>query len=375
MSSIPRVPSRRLAAALTLTIGLVAAGCGSQAKVTGTVVKDAQGCATEVDHRPEAPVVAAGTVVGKKVASKDLITGKGCSPTGAEYLSLDLVGATAADGKDFISTWETKRPVTAQLGKGTLLPALEGALSDVKVGDRRQITIPAADAYGAAGNPGQGIGPNQDLVFVLDLLSLTPKPRFCAAANGVPSEVGGKPIKNKPAIENPVNIPIGDVVTRDRVVGTGATVTKTSYVTVNYVGISCSTGKQFDSSWDRGEPASFALNGGVIVGWSDGLAGAKAGGIRELDVPAQLGYGASGNPQGGIAPNDALTFVIQILKVEKKAPATPTTTAPAGSATPTTTAPAGSASTTTGAPAPKATTTSPAASSTTADKSTTTTGG
>ena len=361
MSSITRRPSRRLAVALALTIGLVAAGCGSQAKVSGTVVKDA--CSAEVAHRTKAPEIAASTPVGKKVESKSLITGKGCSPTGAEYLSIDLVGASATDGKVFVSTWETKRPITAQLGQGTLLPSLEGALADIKVGDRRQITIPAADAYGAAGNPAQGIGPNQDLVFVLDLLSLTPKPRFCAAAHNVATEVAGKPIQGKPAIENPVEIPMGDVITRDRKVGTGATVTKTSYVTVNYVGISCATGKQFDSSYDRGEPASFALNGGVIAGFTDGLEGAKVGGIRELDIPGQLAYGTKGNPQGGIGPNEALTFVIEILKVEAKAPATTTTTAPAGSATPTTVK-----------PAPGATTTPTAVPSTTQGKSTTTGG-
>jgi peptidylprolyl isomerase len=369
MSSTPRVSSRRLSAVLAMTIGLVAAGCGSQAKVSGTVVKDAQGCATEVDHRSEAPVIAAGSAVGKKVASKNLITGKGCSPTGAEYLSLDLVGASATSGKVFASTWDTKRPITAQLGQGTLLPALEGALSDLKVGDRRQITIPAADGYGAAGNPGQGIGANEDLVFVLDLLSLTPKPRFCAAANGVPTEVAGKPLVDKPAIENPVDVPIGDVVTRDRKVGAGATVTKTSYVTVNYVGISCNTGKQFDSSYDRGKPAPFSLNGGVIVGWTDGLAGAKVGGIRELDIPAQLAYGASGNPQGGIGPNDALTFVIQIVKAEKKAPATTTTNGPAGANPPTTINPPAGATTT--PPAVPGTIEGGSGSTTTGGKSTT----
>ncbi len=360
MSSITRRPSRRLAVALALTIGLVAAGCGSQAKVSGTVVKDA--CSAVVPHRTKAPKIAASTPVGKKVENKDLIKGKGCSPTGAEYLSIDLVGATAANGKVFVSTWETKRPITAQLGQGTLLPSLEGSLADIKVGDRRQITIPAADAYGAAGNAAQGIGPNEDVVFILDLLSLTPKARFCAAAQDVPTEVNGKPIEGKPAIENPVEIPLGDVITRDRKVGTGATVAKTSYVTVNYVGISCTTGKQFDSSYDRGEPVSFALNGGVIVGWTDGLEGAKVGGVRELDIPGQLAYGTKGNPQGGIGPNDALTFVIEILKVEKKAPAT-TTTAPAGAEPPTTIEP----------PA-DATTTPPAVPSTTKGKSTTTGG-
>jgi len=72
----------------------------------------------------------------------------------------------------------------------------------------------------------------------------------------------------------------------DLKVGTGATVAATDTVTVNYIGVSCSTGKIFDSSYMRGQPASLPLNG-VIQGWQVGMQGMKVGGQRLLGIPRE----------------------------------------------------------------------------------------
>jgi peptidylprolyl isomerase len=69
-------------------------------------------------------------------------------------------------------------------------------------------------------------------------------------------------------------------------------------------------GKEFDSSWSRGEPATFSLSG-VIPGWTRGMIGMQVGGRRELIIPASLAYGAKG--QGSIPPNAPLVFVIDLL--------------------------------------------------------------
>ena len=68
-------------------------------------------------------------------------------------------------------------------------------------------------------------------------------------------------------------------------------------VTVQYVGVSYTNGRQFDASWDRGEPFDFTLgNGDVIQGWDQGVAGMKVGGRRELIIPPDLAYGPQGQP-------------------------------------------------------------------------------
>jgi peptidylprolyl isomerase len=163
----------------------------------------------------------------------------------------------------------------------------------------------------------------------------------CKAATGVPKK------KDKPVVEMPAGeLPPKKLVTKDLKVGTGAAAALGDSIEVQYVGIACSTGKQFDSSWDRDKPFDTPLTeaSGLIKGWTQGIPGMKVGGRRMLTVPADLAYGAGG--QGDIRPNEALVFVIDLLKVTPASATTTTTSAPAGGASTTTTG--GSTTTTTG---------------------------
>jgi len=102
----------------------------------------------------------------------------------------------------------------------------------------------------------------------------------------------------------------------DIVVGTGATASPGNTVKVHYSGF-LTTGAKFDSSRDRGEPFSFPLGAGqVIKGWDEGVAGMKVGGQRQLRIPPQLGYGATG-AGGVIPPNATLIFDVELLDVGK----------------------------------------------------------
>ena len=98
----------------------------------------------------------------------------------------------------------------------------------------------------------------------------------------------------------------------DLVVGDGAEVQPGDTVTVNYCGAGFDGLGVFDSSWSRGEPISFPLDG-LIPGWQEGIPGMKVGGQRLLVIPGPLGYGDSGAP--GIAPNETLAFLIELLDV------------------------------------------------------------
>jgi peptidylprolyl isomerase len=102
------------------------------------------------------------------------------------------------------------------------------------------------------------------------------------------------------------------LVTKDLVVGTGKTAKVGQTITVNYVGVLYKTGKEFDSSWKRGQPTSFPLTpGGLIQGWVQGIPGMKVGGRRELIIPSKLAYGPRGT--NGIPPNSPLVFVVDLL--------------------------------------------------------------
>ncbi len=120
---------------------------------------------------------------------------------------------------------------------------------------------------------------------------------------------------DKPVITVPDTPPPADLVTIDDVVGSGDEATPGTTVTVHYVGVSWSTGKQFDASWDRNDPLQFGLGAGqVIEGWDSGVAGMKVGGRRTLHIPPHMGYGARG-AGGVIAPNETLIFVVDLLHV------------------------------------------------------------
>jgi peptidylprolyl isomerase len=109
--------------------------------------------------------------------------------------------------------------------------------------------------------------------------------------------------------------PPADLVIEDITVGQGAEATPGQDVSVHYVGVSHSSGKEFDASWNRGQPFSFPLGGGkVIAGWDRGVAGMKVGGRRRLVIPPHLGYGDRG-AGGVIKPGETLIFVVDLLSV------------------------------------------------------------
>ena len=100
----------------------------------------------------------------------------------------------------------------------------------------------------------------------------------------------------------------------DEVVGTGNSPKPGQNVTVHYTG-TLVDGTKFDSSVDRGQPYTFRIGtGGVIKGWDEGIMTMKAGGKRRFIIPAELGYGASGNPPK-IPPNATLLFEVELLSV------------------------------------------------------------
>ena len=91
--------------------------------------------------------------------------------------------------------------------------------------------------------------------------------------------------------------------------GDGAEVVAGDTVTVQYCGVGYGGQVVFDSSWARGEPATFPL-ANLIPGWQEGIPGMKVGGQRLLEIPGELAYGETGTQ--GIAPNETLAFVIQL---------------------------------------------------------------
>lgn len=134
------------------------------------------------------------------------------------------------------------------------------------------------------------------------------------AATTAPTTAGGasatKPVVDVPSGPAPTTLQIKDLI-----VGTGPAAATGQTVTVQYVGVDYATKKQFDASWDRGQPFPFPLGQAqVIKGWDQGVVGMKVGGRRELIIPPDLAYGAQGYPPA-IQPNATLVFVVDLVSI------------------------------------------------------------
>jgi peptidylprolyl isomerase len=126
---------------------------------------------------------------------------------------------------------------------------------------------------------------------------------------------GASDLSAKPAVTVQTDTaPPSELVTHDLVAGDGAEISHGDTADVQYVGVSWSTGNEFDSSWDRGaQPFSFPVGAGrVIGGWDQGVQGMRAGGRRLLVIPPHLGYGSRG-AGGVIGPDETLVFVVDAL--------------------------------------------------------------
>ncbi len=123
-------------------------------------------------------------------------------------------------------------------------------------------------------------------------------------------------MNEKPQVDVPSDQPPSyQLELDDLTVGDGEEATSGRVVEVHYVGVSWSTGKQFDASWDRGDTFKFKLGAGqVISGWDQGVAGMRVGGRRRITIPPMLAYGKRG-AGGVIGPDETLVFVVDLVGV------------------------------------------------------------
>ncbi len=126
----------------------------------------------------------------------------------------------------------------------------------------------------------------------------------------------GPAMSDKPEVQIPPDqAPSYQLEIEDITEGDGDEAVPGKIVEVHYVGVSWSTNRQFDASWDRGDTFKFGLGKGqVIPGWDQGVAGMKVGGRRRITIPPDLGYGKRG-AGGVIGPDETLVFVVDLVGV------------------------------------------------------------
>ncbi|WAH96964.1 FKBP-type peptidyl-prolyl cis-trans isomerase [Arthrobacter sp. MMS18-M83] len=234
--------------------------------------------------------------------------GTGDRVKAGQIAEIAYIAVDGKDGKTLEDTFTTG-PMPVELndqlktGSAVLYNALVGA----KVGADIAFAVPGTAASGTTAATS-----SQLVVFkvtsVKDATKALDKPEGDAVTPpaGLPTvKVDDKGI---PQISVDGAAAPQSLIAQDLIKGKGAVVKETDTLTVNYVGVNLVGGKKFDSSYDRGKTASFALNG-VIKGWTQGLAGKTVGSRVLLVIPKDLAYGDAGQ---GDAKGD-LVFVVDIL--------------------------------------------------------------
>jgi len=150
---------------------------------------------------------------------------------------------------------------------------------------------------------------NSIVTLTLALLSMS---TGCTKKESTPTEPAGETKKEEMKVET---VKPGEVTINELVVGTGAEAKPGQMVSVHYTGW-LTSGKEFDSSRNRGTPFQFKLGAGqVIPGWDKGVAGMKVGGKRKLTIPSDLAYGDQG-AGNVIPPKSTLIFEVELLDVK-----------------------------------------------------------
>jgi FKBP-type peptidyl-prolyl cis-trans isomerase len=138
-------------------------------------------------------------------------------------------------------------------------------------------------------------------------------PLLLAAGFGVLVFINSEPAGAKGEVGKEITTDSGLKYT-DLKIGDGKEAKKGGTVVAHYVG-TLTDGTKFDSSYDRDQPATFLLTQ-VIQGWQEGIPGMKVGGKRKLVVPAALGYGKRGTPDGKVPPDADLIFEVELVDVK-----------------------------------------------------------
>ncbi len=251
--------------------------------------------------------------------TEELIHGDGAKVQEGQTASLHILVIDGKTGKKAVGTYEQGTPLTATMASGKIFPAVHDAVVGESVGSRVAVSSAPADAFGAQGAQQYGIGPKDNVVFIIDVMSVPltapegkevplPKtaPTIVEDGDGKVSKFTFDKAPAKPANKLQV-IPV--------IEGEGEAVKAGDSVTFNYLGQVYGTDNVFDQSYTDA-PRTFQVGtGNLIKGWDKGLVGVKAGSRVIIIAPPDFGYGKAGNPQAKIKGTDTLVFVVDVLGV------------------------------------------------------------
>ncbi|MEW1600982.1 peptidylprolyl isomerase [Streptomyces sp. DH-12] len=329
---------RRRSLLIAVPAGLATlAACGDDKSDSGKASETASPSEPETSAAPSPkivegplPAITAGTGFGEKptvakgsgdpsedLAVKTVIAGGGRTIAENDFVVAHYLGQVWSTAKVFDNSYDRKEPLAIQLAQGTIIDGWRYGLVGRKAGSRVQMAIPPTWGYGEQGNEQAGIKGTDTLVFVIDVQDTFNARSSAKGADVAQDDVGlpkvGTNTDGKaPSIEVPDSDAPKKLVANYVIEGDGEKVGAEDSVLVQYKGVLWDGGKEFDSTYGRGQLTSFSLQQ-VVKGWAQGLTGKKVGSRVLIVIPPELGYGDN-PPQGSeIKKDSTLVFSVDVL--------------------------------------------------------------
>jgi peptidylprolyl isomerase len=222
--------------------------------------------------------------------------GEGDAPAEGQPVRVDFT-AWFTDGTRLDSTIDAGQSLVFALGTDQLFPGLSEAVSTMRVGGQSQFLIPADLAFGAEGTG--GIPPNSDLIFLVDLLEVLP-----------PAPAGPVEVDEDEYVADDAGFQIADIEE-----GSGDPAEAGDLAEFHVTGWLQEDGTKILSSYDQGEPIQLPVSSGqALPGWDAGLTGMREGGVRQVIVPPELGFGEAGAGDV-VPPNASLIWLIELVSL------------------------------------------------------------
>jgi peptidylprolyl isomerase len=169
----------RLVTLLALAAALLASGCGDDDDSGSAGAEEptdtaAEARATLEDTSVKPVIERPSGSPPRRLVKEDIVKGKGEPAKAGDRITVQYVGVAFSTGEQFDASWDVGQPFSFFLGAGEVIPGWDKGIVGMKSGGRRKLTIPPEQAYGAEGSP-PDIAPNETLVFVVDLVKLSPR--------------------------------------------------------------------------------------------------------------------------------------------------------------------------------------------------------
>ncbi len=318
-----RTPRRRTAATTaTLVAAALAlsslAACGSSGSSSKKTANDVT-VSGAFDKQPTISVPK-----GNPPATTDVkVISRGSGPAlqMGDLAVVDGYGRTWGSTTQFENTYTSDAvPDTLPVGTGQIqLTGLDKALLGVPAGSRVLVVLPPKEGFGLVAQLPTGVKKTDTAVLVFDVLAgyrgnAGPSGQQVSSGGGALPTVTSSSLTQKPTLSIPKTAAPTKMSVTTLIKGDGPAVAKGQELVVQYLGEIWASGKEFDSSWQRGAPTAFTVGAGQLIkAWDEGLIGVPVGSRVLIVAPPDSAYGASGQPSAGISGTDTLVFVVDVL--------------------------------------------------------------